>query len=335
MENPHDVLAINAASAALMISGIPFDGPIGAVRIAYTVDGEWLAHPTYRRGESPPSRWWSPGASSTTATSRVMMVEAGGTERSWDYYATARPRSTRPRSPRASRHRSSGSRSDRPPASELVEVIAGGKKADHGVHAEQVDYTPDAVRRDRVRSPAAKVAEIMTIADKAERGAARARLRRRVPSLSSRAQFAATIAAAVKQLKAASARSPSDRAQPHRERGCCASTVAARATSVPCRPRSACCRPRTARPVPAWRDPGDERRHPGHGQDGPDDRRHHARDVTSATCTTTTSRRSPRARPASCAARSAARSATACSPSVRCCRWCRADGRVPLRDPHS
>ena len=34
--NPHDVLAINAASAALMLSGIPFDGPIGAVRIAYS-----------------------------------------------------------------------------------------------------------------------------------------------------------------------------------------------------------------------------------------------------------------------------------------------------------
>src|SRR5438874_12470247 len=35
-ENPHDVLAINAASAALMLSGIPFEGPIGAVRIAWT-----------------------------------------------------------------------------------------------------------------------------------------------------------------------------------------------------------------------------------------------------------------------------------------------------------
>ena len=32
--NPHDVLAINTASAALMLSGIPFDGPIGAVRVA-------------------------------------------------------------------------------------------------------------------------------------------------------------------------------------------------------------------------------------------------------------------------------------------------------------
>src|SRR6059058_5758315 len=50
-ENPHDVLAINAASAALMISGIPFEGPIGAVRIAFTQEGEWLAHPTYQEGD--------------------------------------------------------------------------------------------------------------------------------------------------------------------------------------------------------------------------------------------------------------------------------------------
>src|SRR5580704_17822158 len=28
-ENPHDIIAINGASAALMLSGIPFEGPIG------------------------------------------------------------------------------------------------------------------------------------------------------------------------------------------------------------------------------------------------------------------------------------------------------------------
>src|SRR5215212_11668603 len=46
--NPYDVLALNGASAALMISGIPFGGPIGAVRIAWTQDGKWIAHPTYQ-----------------------------------------------------------------------------------------------------------------------------------------------------------------------------------------------------------------------------------------------------------------------------------------------
>ena len=49
--NPHDVLAINAASAALMLSGIPFEGPIGAVRIAYSTEGTWIPHPTYQEGD--------------------------------------------------------------------------------------------------------------------------------------------------------------------------------------------------------------------------------------------------------------------------------------------
>ena len=69
-ENPHDVLSINAASAALMISGIPFEGPIGAVRLAYSTDGEWIPHPTYQESPTPArSSSSSPGASSTTVTS--------------------------------------------------------------------------------------------------------------------------------------------------------------------------------------------------------------------------------------------------------------------------
>jgi polyribonucleotide nucleotidyltransferase len=51
-ENPHDVLAINAASAALMLSGIPFEGPVGAVRIAYTGEGQWRPHPSYQEGDA-------------------------------------------------------------------------------------------------------------------------------------------------------------------------------------------------------------------------------------------------------------------------------------------
>ncbi|HEX4777507.1 MAG TPA: polyribonucleotide nucleotidyltransferase, partial [Acidimicrobiia bacterium] len=51
LENPHDIVSINGASAALMVSGIPFDGPIGAVRMAHR-DGEWHAHPTYQEGDT-------------------------------------------------------------------------------------------------------------------------------------------------------------------------------------------------------------------------------------------------------------------------------------------
>ena len=34
-----------------MLSGIPFDGPIGAVRVAYGQDGTWIPHPTYEEGD--------------------------------------------------------------------------------------------------------------------------------------------------------------------------------------------------------------------------------------------------------------------------------------------
>ena len=69
-ENPHDVLAINGASAALMISGIPFDGPIGAVRIACTTRASGSPHPTYEEGDESHlrARRRRPPAS-TTATS--------------------------------------------------------------------------------------------------------------------------------------------------------------------------------------------------------------------------------------------------------------------------
>src|SRR5487761_2354059 len=94
-ENPHDILAINAASAALMISGIPFDGPIGAVRMAYTTDGEWVAHPTYAEGDAAVFELVVAGRAledSVESDVAIMMVEAGGTEGSFEKYADGAPK---------------------------------------------------------------------------------------------------------------------------------------------------------------------------------------------------------------------------------------------------
>ena len=44
--NPLDILAINAASAAIMISDIPWNGPVGAVRVG-RVNGEFVINPTF------------------------------------------------------------------------------------------------------------------------------------------------------------------------------------------------------------------------------------------------------------------------------------------------
>ena len=45
---PHDILAINGASAALAISPLPFLGPVGAVRIG-RIEGELVVNPTYQQ----------------------------------------------------------------------------------------------------------------------------------------------------------------------------------------------------------------------------------------------------------------------------------------------
>ena len=95
--NPHDVLAINAASAALMLSGIPFEGPIGAVRIAWSTEGTWLPQATYQEGDEScfelvvAGRALGTGPDSEIA---IMMVEAGGTEDSWKFYEAGAPKVT-------------------------------------------------------------------------------------------------------------------------------------------------------------------------------------------------------------------------------------------------
>ena len=81
--NPHDVVAINGASAALTLSGIPFDGPIGAVRLAFTADGQWIPHPTYEEGSESQFEIVVAGRALGTNDVAISMVEAGGTEAQW------------------------------------------------------------------------------------------------------------------------------------------------------------------------------------------------------------------------------------------------------------
>jgi polyribonucleotide nucleotidyltransferase len=92
--NPHDVLAINAASAALMLSGIPFEGPIGAVRIAYNGEGEWIAHPSYQDGDASAFELVVAGRQIEDGDVAIMMVEAGGTEAAWELYQSGAPKVT-------------------------------------------------------------------------------------------------------------------------------------------------------------------------------------------------------------------------------------------------
>ncbi|CAB1343769.1 unnamed protein product [Coregonus sp. 'balchen'] len=69
--NDPDVLAINGASAALTLSDIPWNGPIGAVRIGL-VDGEFLVNPTRKEMASSTINLIVAGA----PLSQVVMIEA-------------------------------------------------------------------------------------------------------------------------------------------------------------------------------------------------------------------------------------------------------------------
>ena len=91
-ENPYDVPAINAASAALCISDIPFQGPLGCVRIAYDQNGEWISLPTYEEGEESTFEMVVAGRLLDDGDVAVMMVEAGGTPESWKYYEEGAPK---------------------------------------------------------------------------------------------------------------------------------------------------------------------------------------------------------------------------------------------------
>ena len=77
------MLSINAASAALMISGIPFEGPIRlrASPSPLTVSGRHT-----RRRESDASVFELVVAGREDGDVAIMMVEAGGTAKSFAYY---------------------------------------------------------------------------------------------------------------------------------------------------------------------------------------------------------------------------------------------------------
>lgn len=73
-ENLPDVLAIVGASAALSISEMPFDGPVGAVRVGY-LDGEFIINPTFSQLQDSLMDLVVVGTKE-----KVVMIEAGTKE---------------------------------------------------------------------------------------------------------------------------------------------------------------------------------------------------------------------------------------------------------------
>ncbi|UDY22564.1 polyribonucleotide nucleotidyltransferase [Nocardioides sp. Kera G14] len=164
-DHPYDVLAINAASMSTQLSGLPFSGPVGGVRVAL-IDGQWVAFPTHSQLENAVFDMVVAGRVTETGDVAVMMVEAEATEQVFDLIAGGAQAPTEPVV-------ASGLDAAKPFIKQLVEAQAELAKQAAKPVAEFpifLDYQDDvyAAVEAAVLAP---TAEAMTIGDKQEREA--------------------------------------------------------------------------------------------------------------------------------------------------------------------
>ncbi len=79
----YDVVAINAASMSTQLAGLPFSGPIGGVRVAL-IDDTWVGFPTVEQVEKSTFQMVVAGRVLEDGDVAIMMVEAGGTDATWE-----------------------------------------------------------------------------------------------------------------------------------------------------------------------------------------------------------------------------------------------------------
>ena len=79
-EHLYDVVAINAASLSTQLSGLPFSGPIGGVRVAL-IKGQWVGFPTHTQLEDATFDMVVAGRVLEDGDVAIMMVEAESTPR--------------------------------------------------------------------------------------------------------------------------------------------------------------------------------------------------------------------------------------------------------------
>jgi len=82
----YDVLSINAASMSTQLSGLPFSGPVGAVRVAL-IEGQWVAFPGHSELETAVFDMVVAGRLREDGDVAIMMVEAEATTKTIELVA--------------------------------------------------------------------------------------------------------------------------------------------------------------------------------------------------------------------------------------------------------
>jgi polyribonucleotide nucleotidyltransferase len=82
MANPYDIPGMNAASLATMLSGIPFEGPVGSVRLGL-IDGEWVINPTFQDLEEATFDIVVAGRRNDAGQVDILMIEGEAPDNTW------------------------------------------------------------------------------------------------------------------------------------------------------------------------------------------------------------------------------------------------------------
>ncbi len=86
-ENPYDIPAMNAASVATCLAGLPFDGPVASVRMAL-IDGQWSVNPTFQEVEEATFDVVVAGRRNDAGVIDVLMIEGEAPDNTWDLLAS-------------------------------------------------------------------------------------------------------------------------------------------------------------------------------------------------------------------------------------------------------
>ncbi|MGH2672884.1 MAG: polyribonucleotide nucleotidyltransferase, partial [Actinomycetota bacterium] len=82
MANPYDIPGMNGASLATMISGIPFEGPVGSVRLGL-IGGEWQINPTFQAVEEATFDIVVAGRRNDSGEIDILMIEGEAPDNTW------------------------------------------------------------------------------------------------------------------------------------------------------------------------------------------------------------------------------------------------------------
>ncbi len=88
MANPYDIPGMNAASLATCIAGLPFEGPVGSVRMGL-IGGEWVINPTFQDVEDATFDIVVAGRRNDEGGIDILMIEGEAPDNTWQLLQAA------------------------------------------------------------------------------------------------------------------------------------------------------------------------------------------------------------------------------------------------------